>query len=368
MLKRILLASLALGLVSAFGAPAAFAAVASGQTLEVSAGPPLKAPPPGISPHSDVLAFFPARLTVHVGDTVTWNFAGFHTVTFPGGKVPFPFVRPFGKQPVTTDVAGNPFFWSGVAPQLAIAPLAIAPIGPAVITSPSQTRSSGLLRIFQASQKNPPAPYSLTFARTGTYKFLCAVHTWMRGTVHVVGLGAPADTQALVAAKQKAQITAAVAALKVLDTQKPSSNKVVWVGAGVRRGPEITSFYPSTLTINPGDTVSFVNHDQADIHTVTFGPPAYTTKIENTFVEPGKVPLLNPLGALPSDPPGAPLIYDGANHGNGYAGSGLLTEAGTNHPGAVHAWTVTFTKTGTYHFECVIHAHMDGTIKVITIK
>ncbi len=92
-MKRILLALLALGVVAAFGAPAAFAG-GSGQTLEVSAGPLLKAPPPGISPHSDVLAFFPARLTVHVGDTVKWNFAGFHTVTFPGRKVPFPFVRP----------------------------------------------------------------------------------------------------------------------------------------------------------------------------------------------------------------------------------------------------------------------------------
>ena len=59
----------------------------------------------------------------------------------------------------------------------------------------------------------------------------------MRGTIHVVGPEAPADSQTTVAAKQKAQITAAVAALKVLDTQKPSSNKVVWVGAGVRAVP-----------------------------------------------------------------------------------------------------------------------------------
>ena len=367
-MKRTLLGVLALGVMAVLLTPGAFAAGGSGQTLEVFAGPPLKAPPPGISPHSDVLAFFPARLTVHVGDTVKWNFAGFHTVTFPGRRVPFPFVRPFGKQPVTSDAAGNPFFWSGVAPQLAVAPLAIAPLGGATIASPSQTRSSGLLRIFQASQTHPPAPYSLTFTHTGTYKFLCAVHTWMRGTVHVVGPEAPADSPATVAAKQKAQIKAAVATLKVLDTQKPASNKVVWVGAGVRRGPSITSFYPSTLTVNPGDTVSFVQHDQTDIHTVTFGPPEYTTKIENTFVTPGPVPLFNPLGALPSDPPGPPLVYDGSNHGNGFAGSGLLTEAGTNRPGGIHVFNVKFTKAGTYHYECVIHPHMDGTIKVINIK
>ncbi len=368
-MKRILAgACVAVGLAALLVVPAAFAAPGAGQTLVVSAGPPLKAPPPGISPHSDVLAFFPARLTVHVGDTVKWDFAGFHTVTFPGRKVPFPFIRAFGKQPVVNDAAGNPFFWSGVAPQLAVGPLAIAPLGGATISDPSQTRSSGLLRIFQSTQKHPPAPYSLTFVRPGTYRFLCAVHTWMRGTVHVVGPGAPADTQTSVAAKQKAQIDAAVVTLKDLDTQKPASNKTVWVGAGVRRGPSITSFYPSTLTINPGDTVSFVQHDQTDIHTVTFGPPEYTTKIENTFVTPGPVPLLNPLGALPSDPPGAPLIYDGSNHGNGFAGSGILTEAGTNTPGGTHVFNVKFTKAGTYRYECVIHQHMDGTIKVINIK
>jgi plastocyanin len=359
---------LAVGIAAAFLVPTAMAAGGAGQTLVVSAGPPLKAPPPGISPHSDVLAFFPARLTVHVGDTVKWNLAGFHTVTFPGRKVPFPFIRPFGKQPVINDAAGNPFFWSGVAPQLAIGPLAIAPLGPATIANPSQTRSSGLLRIFQATQKHPPAPYSLTFTQPGTYKFLCAVHAWMRGTVRVVGTGAPADTQATVSAKQKAQIAASVATLKALDTQKPSSNKVVWVGTGVRRGPSITSFYPQVLTINPGDMVSFVQHDQTDIHTVTFGPEAYTKQIEDTFVQPGRVPLLNPLGALPSDPPGAPLIYDGSNHGNGFAGAGILTEAGTNTPGGTHVWNVKFTKPGTYRYECVIHQGMDGTIKVISIK
>ena len=357
---------LAVGVVALL-APGALAA-GSGQTLVVSAGPPLKAPPPGISPHSDVLSFFPSLVTVHVGDTVKWNFAGFHTVTFPGKVVPFPFIRSFGKQPVTNDAAGNPFFWSGVAPQLAIAPLSIAPLGPATIADPSQTRSSGLLRIFQSTQKHPAAPYALTFTAPGTYKFLCAVHLWMRGAIRVVGAGSAADTQATVAKKQQAQIAADVATLKTLDALKPSSNKVVWVGAGVRRGPGITSFYPQTQTINPGDTVSFVQHDQSDIHTVTFGPPAYTTQIENTFVKPGRVPLLNPLGALPSDPPGAPLIYDGTNHGNGFAGSGILTEAGTNAPGATHVWNVKFTKAGTYRYECVIHPHMDGTIKVIYSK
>jgi plastocyanin len=31
-------------------------------------------------------AFFPWVLDIHVGDTVVWQFAGFHNVTFTGGQ------------------------------------------------------------------------------------------------------------------------------------------------------------------------------------------------------------------------------------------------------------------------------------------
>ena len=45
------------------------------------AGPPLQKP---IVPHGDALAFFPRAVTIHAGDTVTWQILGFHTVTFAG--------------------------------------------------------------------------------------------------------------------------------------------------------------------------------------------------------------------------------------------------------------------------------------------
>ncbi len=62
-------------------------------------GTALAAPPPGVTKHADALSFFPRNVTVHVGDTVTWQFFGFHTVTFPGTKRPYPFATPMGKQP-----------------------------------------------------------------------------------------------------------------------------------------------------------------------------------------------------------------------------------------------------------------------------
>ena len=57
-------------------------AVPSGVT--VFAGPPppqVIKPPRGISKHADVLAFFPRAVTITAGQSVTFQFDGFHTAT-----------------------------------------------------------------------------------------------------------------------------------------------------------------------------------------------------------------------------------------------------------------------------------------------
>jgi plastocyanin len=65
--------------------------------------------------------------------------------------------------------------------------------------------------------------------------------------------------------------------------------------------------------VGVGDSVKFVNHDQADIHTVTFGAPKTTGRIEQNFVaQHGSEIRLSPLGAFPSEPPGSPIEYDGS--------------------------------------------------------
>ena len=118
--------------------------------------------------------------------------------------------------------------------------------------------------------------------------------------------------------------------------------------------------------VNVGDTVTFRNNDETDIHTVTFGPPKYTSQIEKNFIAPhGKQLILDPFGAYASDPPGGGITqYDGTNHGNGYVNAGLLFPKGSPAKAGPQAFKVTFTKAGVYHFECVIHQNMDGTIVV----
>ncbi len=347
-------AALALGSSSRVGAAPTGA--------QVSAGPPLQAAPPGVSHQADALAFFPRVTTITAGQSVTFNLNGFHTVTF-GSRKAFPLVAPQkGLQPPATDAAGQSLWWVGRAPVLALNPKAFPQIGGSTIASPSQVASSGLQRVFTASQKHPPKPYTLTFAKPGLYRFFCIVHPGMAGAVRVLPASAAAPSPAQLELRVKTQLNRTISNLRSIQSRNPTNPLTVWVGTGKLDGSEVTSFLPKRLTVKPGDTVKFVSHDPNDIHTVTFGPPAYTTKIENTFAGPKGI---NPLGAFPSEPPGppgAPVSYDGFNHGNGYVNSGIVN------PYAIkdtpHLFRVTFTKAGVYHFECVIHPNMDGTIVV----
>jgi plastocyanin len=331
--------------------------------VTVFAGPPLRQP---VVAHADAPAFFPRAVTIHAGDTVTWQVLGFHTVTFPGAHRPYPSIAPVGTQPAAKDATGAPFWWVGKLPQLTISPLTLLPQGEATISSTSQVRSSGLVRVLSAPPGQPPAPFSLTFTRPGTYHYQCAIHPGMRGVVIVVPATQGIPSAASEAAASKQAVARAIADQHRLARTKPAKPLRVLVGAGDNAtGAEITAFFPARLSVHVGDTVTFVNHDQTDIHTVTFGPESLRSSIEKTFAAPhGRQVLLNPLGGLPSDPPAGPVQYDGRNHGNGYLNSGILQPQSAPAAAGAKAFAVTFTKAGIYHYECVVHANMDGTIVV----
>lgn len=351
------------GVLVALAVTGSAAAARQAGGVTVFAGPPLQKP---VVAHADALAFFPRAVTIHAGDTVTWQVLGFHTVTFAGSHRPYPFIAPTGTQPAAKDATGQPFWWVAKLPQLTISPMSLLQQGGSRISSPAELRSSGLMRVLTAPPKQPPAPFSLTFAKPGVYHYQCAVHPGMRGVVIVLPSTRGTPSAASEAAATSQAVARAVADQHRLARTQPAKSLRVLVGAGDNAtGAEITAFFPSRLLVHVGDTVTFVNHDQTDIHTVTFGPESLRSSIEKTFAAPkGHQVLLNPLGGLPSDPPSGPAQYDGTNHGDGYLNSGILQPQGAPAAAGAKSFVVTFTKPGVYHYECVVHANMDGTIVV----
>jgi plastocyanin len=93
-----------------------------------------------------------------------------------------------------------------------------------------------------------------------------------------------------------------------------------------------------------------------ETHTVTFGPKAYLKPLADSFT--GAVP--DPRGVYPSDVPSVTLNL--TTHGNGFAGLGALDRDSTTPLPA--SGKITFTQAGTYHFICLIHPFMHGTIIV----
>ena len=97
---------------------------AGGSTYTVLAGENA----PIASPKMTTLnAFFPAKLDVHLGDSVTFQSAGFHTVAYIPGKLPGVVAPGQGKLEGIVDAAGDPFWFDGQA-RLAYNPQVFGPI------------------------------------------------------------------------------------------------------------------------------------------------------------------------------------------------------------------------------------------------
>jgi plastocyanin len=186
----------------------------------------------------------------------------------------------------------------------------------------------------------------------------------MKGVVKVLAKGKQVPTVAQDRAAASAQEAAAISQARKLAKVKPPAATVLAGNDGAGSVAWLR-FFPQNLKIKAGTTVAFKAASQREVHTVTIGPAAYTMAIEKTFttVHPNPMGpptiLLNPLAAYPSDPPPAPT-FTGANHGNGFENLGILAFGGPNPSSA----KVTFAKPGVFHYECVIHPGMDGTITV----
>jgi plastocyanin len=313
------------------------------------------------------LAFLRSVVSVHVGDTVKFKIAGglIHTATFVprGQSIPsLAAVDPAHPVSGVADANGMPFWFNG-QPRPILNPVAAFATARHTVTGRAFV-NSGI-----PSDQATGTTFRVSFPKKGTFKFVCLVHPGMFGTVRVLPRRQHIPSRAQDAAAAKREITAIVNAAKA-KVKVPVPAGQVDVG---RTGPRLTinAMFPATTTIKAGQAVRFTMAGQRrfEIHTVTLGPDFVTAPIENSFITP--VPnstgpptlVINPLAAFPSDPPPTLPPYTGSNHGNGFLNSGILDNDLAT-PQLPNSATVTFTTPGTYHFECVIHPNMDGTVVV----
>jgi plastocyanin len=188
--------------------------------------------------------FYPANITVHRGDVVNFNWAGFHTVTFnpPAGKSVLDYVGPPGVSgsntlsTASTVVNGTPTFGPG-------------PGG--------------------------PPPFTLNIGAglpAGDYKFQCMLHQFMHGVITVSNESQLPSTDAQNQALAQTQIAADMARAAKLNNELVSHPEDhVQVGASTRV-VELLNFFPTAITVRSGEELSFNDPDLADPHTVNFGP------------------------------------------------------------------------------------------------
>jgi plastocyanin len=292
----------------------------------------------GQTPDVSVYAngFFPRELTIHTGDTVLFQFAGFHNVTFLSGATPPPFAIKDGN-----GYDGNPqvFFPAG-----------------SCTYDGTGFHNSGV------TPSGKPFSYSLTFTKPGRYEYNCTLHPGMMGIINVVDGAAPETPDAAIArgkTEQAATLAAGMKAYDHLNPQVTGSNVVVTLVGDRQERYSVLRFTHDPLTVPVGTTVTWTVNDPFEVHTVTFASGATLPQFITPQAQPGGPPkiVLSSTALTPTPT----KTYDGT----GWINSGLLAAPGAPSQ-APSSFSLTFTKPGRYVYWCLVHdeAHQEGIIIV----
>ena len=351
-MKRVVLAVAMLGALAAAGQ-------AGAANYKVFLGEQAR-PPAGTPKGATLDMFLPGKVTVAVGDSITFSSATFHTVSI-GGKAPSIIIPDpaHGKYAGIDDAAGKPFYFNGLA-KLIYNGQALAPFGPHVVT-PGVKANSGVLS--PNGPKAAPATFTFSFPKPGTYHFFCSVHPGMKATVSVTSGTAP-KSPAQVTAEALQDVSAGWAKTKSEAAAAKPPAKTVYMGTGSLQ--TILAYFPSTLKVPVGTTVNFVQRSAEEPHSAVFGPKKWVRAFSNRtdlFPQgPGKPNQAAPVIPYGSEPKGQ-YSYDGKTHGNGFFATPVMSTDKTIP--LPHSWKVTFTKAGTFKYFCWIHGpDMSGTIVV----
>lgn len=303
--------------------------------------------------------YFPAAptfvldtVTINQGDTVMWKglSTGFHTVDLPGKSNHDLQLFVTGKTVTgVKDAAGSPFWFDGAKPSVAFDPQLNAQIGGKVY--------DGSTRVDSGSTNADTL--KVRFTKAGKYKYFCDIHPGMVGYVVVRAKGKPIPSAKQDAASLIKQVkTILTSAVKLPKTKVPADH--VDLGETGADGATLLHFFPSKLSVKAGTVVTFSIPAGSRIegHTATFGPADYLTALSNSSSDASTQETAYPS----SNPAAGPIQLDPSSHGNGFANTGWIDSDPTGlFPSSAR---IKFTTPGTYHFICLIHAFMTGTIVV----
>jgi len=354
------------------------------------------------------LTYFPRAITVHPGDSVTFHYVGVgepHTVTL--GSLADNAVKTFnsftpaqqhsnGPPPPAMQAADSavPNLFPqgpGDATQSVANPCyqRVGPVGTAVCPNSQheQPAFDGKFAYYNSGWFKHNQSWTVHMSGAispGTYRFMCALHREdMQGKITVVPASktimSPSSQYALgekqLAAAQ-APLVKPVAALRqgqppIPHVTLPGPNPVL-AGSGSPVGSgSVDEFGLKTVKIPVGGTVTWW---LIGPHSITFGSNSSNNDIQQ--VAPDGTVHANGQAFAPAGGPGEPppgkggptkgihfkVVASSTWNGSGHHSSGVFTNSFG--PPVIEGYKLKFTKAGTYHYICVVHDNMKGTVVV----
>lgn len=323
------------GLASSHGAVHA----ATRATYTVIAGTDM---PYGLS----AMAFGPQTVKVHRGDTVTWQFRGFHNVHL--AQKPADLV-------VVSQIDGKqvPEFNPAIAfPSMKPGDVYKADASSGVpLPGPGQSPEAAL-GAFTVSVVMDVEP--------GTYSYVCDLHPGMVGSIVVVDDKTEIPSPTEVAKAGQAELDAIIATgekayMDLLRKYPPQAQgDTLQISAGGQEGvAAIIRFFPESATIQVGQSVTWTVPKGFEPHTINLPLPKEGRPSEFAFMmDSKKQPHVLPTDVLTANAKSGVEVSLDSNVQSGF----LL-------PG--QSFTLKFTKPGTYTYFCALHPNMFGTIIVL---
>lgn len=313
-----------------------------------------------VSKGISIMQYFPHTVQLHVGDSITWvaNSHEIHTVSFLAGQA---------LEPIIIDAPPD---------LLPISPLQINPaVAFASLNYPANGLYDGSYFLTSGIMSTDPGfaqTFTLTFTQEGVFDYICIVHGQvMSGEVDVVASNVAVPTPAQEQAQGQAELNAAwltvpaimgQARAQVVPPVKNANGTFTrTITLGYMSGNVmIMQFFPSQMTVFPGDTVVWKLSDMGDApHTVTFfngGPDIPLVKFASGINGPAL--LINPEVLFPS----LSVMQGEPLNNTDLFNSGLLV------PGQRESFSLTIGNiSGTLDYECILHdtSGMDASLFVV---